>query len=119
MIPYYRFLNREKHGLTVEDFDYHNDISFDFKGMKIETERIDWERHEIRPEHRFEIKKISYHTYNRQVNHHIVYLDKITVLDRVRNDDSSVADMLPGFTLAQITEFIIGHVPQPMVVSLE
>lgn len=35
-----------------------------------------------------------------------VYLDKVTVYNRIMNDDISVETYLPQFTLAQITEFI-------------
>lgn len=36
----------------------------------------------------------------------IAYLDKLTALNRVENDDVSVVRLLPGFTPAQICEFI-------------
>ncbi len=106
MIPFYRFTNQKKHGITVDDNDYHNEIIIHFSGLRADVKRIDWERHEIHPDHRFEIQKISYWNYTRQVNHEITYLDKITVWDKVRNDDQTVVDMFPSFTLAQIIEFI-------------
>jgi hypothetical protein len=74
--------------------------------MQADVQRIDWARHEIHAEDRFEIKTIGYQKYTRLVNHEIAYLDKITVWDRIRSDDQTVADMLNGFTLAQIMEFI-------------
>ena len=40
------------------------------------------------------------------VNHVLAYLDRVTVYDRIVKDDVSVAQFLPSFTLAQITEFI-------------
>ncbi len=106
MIPYYRFLGQEKHGITVTDEDYHNDIQITLKDVNAHIERIDWERHSISPEHCFEIKSFSFKEYTRQVNHLVAYFDRVTVWDRVRKDDVTVADLLPGFTLAQITEFI-------------
>ena len=36
----------------------------------------------------------------------MAYFDKITAYDRVKNDDVSVANVLPQFTLAQISQFI-------------
>lgn len=69
-------------------------------------ERIDWRRHEIRIEDRFEIQSFGFRKYTRQVNHVVAYLDRITVWDRVRKDDPTVMDLMPGFTLTQITEFI-------------
>jgi len=106
MIPYYRFLNQEKHGIYVEDHDYHNDINISLMNCETEIERIDWKRHEINPNDRFEIKSFTFKTYTRQVNHLVAYFDRITVWDRVRKDDLTVIDQLDRFTLAQITDFI-------------
>ena len=106
MIPYYRFTGRQKHGITVEDYDYHNEIYISLKGCKAEIERIDWKRHEIEPNDCFEIKSFTSKGYTRQVNHLVAYFDRVTVWDRVRKDDISVAELLDSFTLAQIVEFI-------------
>ena len=106
MIPFYRFTGQGKHGISVEDNDFHNEISIYFSGIDAYVERIDWYRHHISPNDCFEVKNISFSKYTRKVNHEIAYLDKITVWDRVRNDDSSVIDIMPNFTLAQIMEFI-------------
>jgi hypothetical protein len=106
MLPYYRFLKQEKHGITVEDFDYHNEIVITLADVDADIERIDYARHDIGPEHRFEIKSFAFKKYTRQVNHLVAYFDRVTVWDRVRKDDVTVAELLPGFTLAQITEFI-------------
>lgn len=106
MIPYYRFLNQEKHGITVEDNDFHNEIYINLDECDTDIERIDWNRHEINPEDRFEVHTFKFKKYSRQVNHIVAYLDRVTVWDRVRKDDLSVMDMIDGFTLAQITDFI-------------
>ena len=106
MIPYYRFLHQEKHGIFVQDNDYHNEIEISLEDCAADIDRIDWRRHEISPEDRFEIKKFSVRRYTRQANHIVAYLDRITVWDRVRQDDVGVMDIMDGFTLAQITEFI-------------
>ncbi len=94
MIPYYRFLNQEKHGITVEDHDFHNDINIFLEGCRANVERIDWRRHEINVEDRFEVKEFGFNKYTRQVNHIVAYLDRVTVWDRVRKDDVSVIDTL-------------------------
>ena len=39
-------------------------------------------------------------------NHVIAYLDRITMLDRIRKDDLSVPDFLPGCNIAQIADYI-------------
>ena len=106
MIPYYRFLNMEKHGITVQDYDFHDEIDISFDCCSAYVERIDLHRHAVESTDRFEIKEISFEKYTRKVNHLIAYLDRITVWDRVQKDDTSVMDQIPGFTLAQITEFI-------------
>jgi len=106
MIPYYRFLGQEKHGIFVQDYDFHNEIEISMKGCRTVVERIDWRRHEINANDRFEVTLFQFSRFNRQVNHIAAYLDRITVYGRILNDDITVAQFLPQFTLAQITEFI-------------
>ncbi|MBR2366077.1 MAG: leucine-rich repeat protein [Oscillospiraceae bacterium] len=106
MIPYYRFLGQTKHGIIVEDYDFHNEINIGAKGCRMLVERIDWGRHEINMEDRFEVRSFSFKEYNRQVNHIVAYFDRVTVWDRVRKDDLAVMDLMSSFTLAQIMEFI-------------
>ena len=106
MIPYYRFTGQAKRGITVEDYDFHNEIYISFKGCTADIERIDWRRHEINMDDRFEIKAFSFERFDRQINHIVAYLDRITVFGRILNDDVSVVEMMPMFTLAQIMEFV-------------
>jgi hypothetical protein len=106
MIPFYRFKGREKHGISIEDCDFHNQIDISFDGCNATVERIDWARHEIDMNHRFAVQSISFRALTRKVNHILAYLDRITVYDRIVKDDVTVAQFLPSFTLAQITEFI-------------
>ena len=106
MIPYYRFVGQEKHGIHVTDEDYHNEITIEIDGCDTDIERIDWQRHAIDMNDCFEVKSFGFKKYTRQVNHIVAYLDRVTVWDRVRKDDLTVMDLMPGFTLAQITEFI-------------
>ena len=44
--------------------------------------------------------------WNRRANSVIAYLDRITVFERIKKDDSKVMDIMDVFTLAQVTEFI-------------
>ena len=53
-----------------------------------------------------EIVSIRPVIWNRRANMVIAFLDRITVRDRVKKDDSSVMNQMEHFTLAQITEFI-------------
>ena len=103
---YYRFLNQEKHGITVEDYDFHNEIYISIKQCITVIDCSDWSRHAISVDDCFEVKEFSFKKYTRQVNHIVAYLDRVTVWDRVRKDDVTVMDMMGSFTLAQITEFI-------------
>ena len=105
-IPYFRFLNAEKHGIDVRDEDFHNEIIITFEDCDADVERLDWSRHEISPNDRFEVKTFKFKKYTRQVNHIVAYLDKATVYDRITKDDVSVTQYLHNFTAAQIVEFI-------------
>ena len=106
LIPYFRFMNQKKHGISVEDYDFHNDIEISFKGCNANVERIDWLRHVISPDNRFEVKSFMFKEYTRQVNHIVAYLDKATIYNRVINDDTTVAQYLHNLTLAQLSKFI-------------
>ena len=103
MIPYYRFLNQEKHGITVEDNDFHNEIYINLAECDTDIERIDWNRHEINPDDRFEVQTFKFKKYSRQVNHIVAYLDRVTVWDRVRKDDLSVMETTPSPTSTRWT----------------
>lgn len=106
LIPYYRFLHQDKHGIHVYDEYFHNEIAIDFDDCSSDVEQIDFKRHEINPEDRFMIHDLQFRKYTRKVNHIIAYLDRVTIWDRIRKDDPAVADSLNSFTLAQIQEFI-------------
>ena len=106
MIPYYRFAGQKKHGIHVEDTDFHNSIHIYFDDCKANVRRIDQMRHMIEMDHRFEVQKISFEKFTRKVNHIIAYLDRVTIMERIKKDDVGIEAFLPSFTLAQITEFI-------------
>lgn len=106
MLPFYRFKGQEKHGITVEDHDYHNDIVISFADCVSIVDRIDWRRHEIDINDRFEVLEFTFKSYTRKVNHIVAYLDKVTIYDRIRNDDVTISQSLSAFTVVQISEFI-------------
>ncbi len=106
LISYLSFVDEQKHGIYVEgedDEDFPDSLSFDFDGLYADVYLIDfrwgtgW---------RFEIDNISFKNYTRQTNHIIAYFDRLTVMNRVEKDDISLVQLLPGFTLAQICDFI-------------
>jgi len=95
------------YGIYVEDYDYHNAIDIRLAGCDTEVERIDWTRHQLDVNDRFEITSISFRKMNRMVNHILAYLDRVTVYGRIADDDAAaIAILLPNFTLAQIADFI-------------
>ena len=106
MIPFYRLNGQEKHGIYVTEEGFHDYIGINFSDCDANVERVDERRHNIDVNDRFEITNFRLKTYTRRANHIVAYLDHVTVWDRVRKDDISVMDMMPGFTLAQITKFI-------------
>ena len=106
MVPYYRFLGQTKRGIIVEDLDFHAEIIITSKYCKINVERVDFHGHSINPDDRFEITSFKYKEFDRRINNTVAYFDKITAYDRVKNDDVTVANVLPQFTLAQISQFI-------------
>ena len=106
MIPYYRFTGQEKRGITVWDRNFHDDIDISITGCVTNIVRIDFSRHNISMNDSFEIRRFGFDKFTRRVNHIVAYFDHVTVWDRVRKDDVTVMDMMNGFTLAQITEFI-------------
>ena len=105
-IPYFRFRGMEKHGIYTEDCGFHSDIDIRFDECDADVERLDWRRHDISNNDCFAVQSIRFRKYTRIVNHIIGYLDKVTVYGRIINDDVTVVNMLPQFTMAQITEFI-------------
>ena len=107
-IPYYRFINQEKHGIIVKDNDFHNDIDigFDTRDCFAIIERLDWDRHAINMDDRFEVTSFELYTLSRKTNHIICYLDKCTVYGRIEQDDETVLTNLEGYTAAQIDAFL-------------
>ena len=106
MIPYYRFLHQEKRGISVLDSNFHNDIHISIKDCNVKIERIDWARHSISVNDRFEIKSFEIKQANRLTNHIVCYLDKCTIYGRIEKDDESVLQNLGGYTVAQIDAFL-------------
>ena len=59
MIPYYRFLHKEKLGINVEDYDFHSEIIITFDSCDANVKRIDWQSHYIDMNDSFEIRSIA------------------------------------------------------------
>ena len=106
LIPYYRFSGQEKHGIHVKDEDFHGKIDISFDDCNAEAERIEGGRHSLEISDCFEIYSFSVKRFSRMSNHIVAYLDRATIYERIRRNDTDIAPLLPQFTLAQITEFL-------------
>ena len=106
-MPFFRFKGREKTGIRVSDFDFHNDIQIDFVAAdcKGRTKRLDWHRHRIEMNDRFEIEDFGLYRYSRKANHLIAYLDKCSIYPRIVNNDMTLLESLDGCTLAQLIDY--------------
>ena len=110
-IPYYRFMHMEKHGITF-DASYDGQwIQYTTKGLRVNLEQLDYQKwwNHLEPNSIFEITEIEPiedSNEKRYANHIIVYLDRITIRERIQKDDTQIIDFLPQFTAAQINEFI-------------
>ena len=90
----------------MRDWNFHNEIEISFVDCDARVDRIDWARHQIDMNHRFEVKSITVRRKTRKTNHVIAYLDKITAIDRIIADDVTIVDTLNDCSLAQITDYI-------------
>lgn len=107
-IPFYRFRGREKHGITVYDENFHNDIDIVFDDCYADVVRLDWGRHHIENSHRFEIKSFSVARRSRMANHVVTYLDRLSVYGRIINNDLGVMDYVrsSNASLADVLKYI-------------
>ncbi len=107
-IPYYRFANREKDGIIVMYANSPEDLEIRFADCSSSVGRTDSSgpSYLLQMTDKFEISSFSVDKKNRQSNHIVAYLDRISVYDRILKDDVSVMNYMGSFTLAQITDFI-------------
>ena len=101
-IPVVYLRHAERRGISCDWYyvnDYSNSRYLGINGFKVSAE-------ETAEPDKLQIASIKPNAWNRRTNMVISYLDRLTVYGRVRNDDVTVMDLMDGFTLAQITEFI-------------
>ena len=108
VLPLYRFVGKEKHGITAEGFHaYSEDYSICFTDCGLELSGMEGHLFpNAGRDSEVTLGRFTFKKYTRYTNHIVGLLDKWTVEDRVKKDDVSVMEYMPGFTLAQITEFI-------------
>ena len=101
-IPVVYLRHAERRGISCDWYyvnDYSNSRYLDINGFKVSAE-------ETAEQDKLQIASIKPNAWNRRTNMVISYLDRLTVYGRIAKDDVTVMDLMDGFTLAQITEFI-------------
>ena len=107
-LPVYQAANRKRDGMDVFGLiDYSEDLGIILEDCSIETTcSVPRFIHGVTDDAVFTLGAFSFDVYSRKTNHIVYLLDKWTVIGKIKKDDVSVVKQLPGFTLAQITEFI-------------
>jgi len=104
----YKYLkDRDKHGISAHiQKEYYDSAT----NLRLRECRIDFSipdyYDEVSMDQEFVLSEFSFTKLTRQVNHIVYLLDKLTLVDRIKKDDQTIQLLPPGFTLAQITEFI-------------
>lgn len=108
LLPVYRFAGKKAHGIEVWGYaDYSEDFGFSLKDCKLEVSTELWRfTHEEAQEANYELGGFKVIRYSRYANHIIYLLDKWTIEERISKNDPAIGDVLDGFTVAQLLEFI-------------
>lgn len=107
LIPYYRFVDQPS--IYTQESNRHTEVTISFAGCDATVRRdsipsLPYEK--VSMDDLFEVEEIQYDKKTRGGNHTIAYLDKITTIGRIMQDDITIGDSLSRFTLAQISTFI-------------
>ena len=106
-LPAYRFNNQEKHGIKFEFNFAFRDMDISLTDCTLQFDNgtaVRW--HKLNLQGSIILGDFKVWKKSHWANHIIGLLDKWTILGRIEKDDATVVDVLDGFTLAQITEFI-------------
>lgn len=108
VLPVYRFAGKQAHGIDVLGYgDYSEDFGFSLKDCELETTTDMWRfTHQDAQESFYELGSFKVTKFSRYANHIIYLLDKWTIEERILKNDSTIGDVLDGFTVAQLLEFI-------------
>lgn len=107
-VPVLTLSGQNKHGIGVDGLHAYSDsFSLWLRHCSMEVTPSDWRYVPgMNDDLFFTLGDFTFRKYTRWTNHIVGWFDKYLIVDRIKKDDVSVADLLPGFTLAQITEFI-------------
>ena len=105
-VPIFTLMHKEKHGVIFTDEFFHSELGLDLVDCNIGYGINTKFRHEITKEDTVLLGKFGFEKYTRYVNHIVSLFDRWTIKEKILNDDTSIKDMLSGFTLAQIKKFL-------------
>lgn len=107
--PAYRFNGQAKHGIELYYKDYSDYYEFGLALMDcsvlVASESV-VDRHTLNFQGKMQLGNFSCRKKSRAANHVIALLDKWAVYSRILQNDASIVNQLPQFTLAQIEEFL-------------
>lgn len=108
VVGIYYMSGRDKHGIHSEGLvSFSETYGFWLDDCKLEAEGSVWRLgFDNNKDATYTFGKFSFKKFTRRVNHIVRILDRMTIVDRIKKDDASIAIFLPGVTLAQITEYI-------------
>lgn len=104
----YRMANKDEHGIHTWGLNaYSEDYGFRLEDCQLEYEASEWRFVPgVTDDAVYKLGKFKVEKLTRISNHIIYLLDKWTITERLLKDDVSIREILSGFTVAQITEFI-------------
>lgn len=107
-VPVLTLAGQKKHGMGVDDLHAYSDSFYPWlTECSIEAEPSEWRYVPgMNDDFFFTLGDFTFRRYTRWTNHIVGWFDRYLIVEKIKKDDVSVDDMLPGFTLAQITEFI-------------
>lgn len=105
-ISAYKLQKKEIHGISTFGMsDYSEEYGFKLTDCKMKYTQSQ-DRFMFGQEARLILGAFSFKKLTRYVNHIIYFFDKLTILDKIAEDDTSIEGALGGFTVAQILGFI-------------
>ena len=107
-VPVLTLSSQKKHGIGVDGLSaYSESFELWLTDCELEAEPSDWRYVPgVNDDFYYTLGKFTFTKYTRWTNHIVGWFDRYLIADKIKKDDVSVCNMLSGFSLAQITEFI-------------
>ncbi len=107
-LPILRFNNKDDHGIRMVDLSSYSE-TFDLQLTDCELEcepSVGRFVFGVTDDAVYELKDFTINTFSRYANHIVSLLDKWTIEDRIKRDDTSIISALSGSTIVQIKDYI-------------